>query len=330
MKNLFIFTLATLTLVGCKDTTGLSADENFSVNAKSALAVLPKDADVINKLDVSNLRSNAPTLFGQLSQNTPEAFDELMTATGFDPKKDVKEMYMTVQKTGNDSGVINAMLFADFDKDKLSQYVQSQVGTKFSSSTYRNNNVYCSTEGTADKQMCFAIGGNQAINMATSETAIKAMIDRSLGEGASVSSDTEMMQLLNQTTASDEGWMIIRNAEKMLSGAAASADASQGGMAINQIAQAIKSVVARTDVKDSETRSMIWMLPKQGVSATDLKSMFDAGLSFARMNLAQQASTQNQAELAAFSNILAKTSVTVSGNGILLDSTLPSTLLQKK
>ena len=215
MKKILLFSIAVLSLTACKDGALNPAEEQFSSNAKSAMAILPKDADVITKVNVNGIRNDAPSLFGQFNQNAPAEFNQLIAATGFDPKKDVKEMYMTVKKVDSNDGDMNVVVFAEFDKDKLSDYIQNQAGSKFTTSTYRNSNVYCSVDGSSSKKMCFSVGGDKTLNMASSESSLKEMIDRANGQGTSIASDTEMMQLLDQTQSADEGWMIMRDAGKM-------------------------------------------------------------------------------------------------------------------
>lgn len=337
MKQFFLLALVALLWVGCKENAALNAEaERFSANTKSALAVLPKDADIITKVDVANLRSDAPSLFGNFSMGAaPTELEDLIAATGFDPKKDVKAMYMAIQKKTEDDVKMNAVVFADFDKDKLTQYIQSQVGSKFTSSTYRNNAVYCSTDGDSAQKPCFSIGQNQMLHLANNEANLKAMVDLTFGEGNSISTDTEMMTLLNLTSTDDEGWVLIRDAQKMVNAANLAPQGGtpqeQGGMmAMNQIAAALKSVVIRTDVTEANTRSLVWMLPKDGVTQNDLKSMFDAGLSAARYMIQQQKPEgADAAQLEAFTGILENTKVSLSGKGVMLDTSVPNHMLKK-
>ncbi|MEM6335931.1 MAG: DUF3352 domain-containing protein [Bacteroidota bacterium] len=221
MKRLLLALPVLFLVAGCGSELDVAGSAELSVQARSALDVLPADAVVVASLDVENARTSGliDRAFG--NSTLPDAgvgneYEEFVRVTGFDPEEDIENVYAAGQPNQ-----VDLVVYAALERSRLVEFLNARVGSgDLTQDTYRSVPIYVSTEGSPDgaKRMHLALANDQMILASSSRQSIDAMIDRLNGAGAALSSNVELLDLIDQVAHPEGAWVVANNAFATLEG----------------------------------------------------------------------------------------------------------------
>ncbi|MFQ5570871.1 MAG: hypothetical protein ACE5G0_14420 [Rhodothermales bacterium] len=278
LPRLFAFACALLTagslLVGCE--SQFEAPAEMTLQTKSAVEVLPSDARFVGMVDLQAMQQNEAAnpfgdghfAFDDLSGETGARIQDFLDATGFDPQKDVKEVYVAASDMGRD-GHPSLVAYATFDRERFQAYVEQQWSDDFESTDYMGVTIYQSRKN--DHHLSFALATDNMIVASPEVESVQAMLDRLAGQGASLKDDAETMSLIALASGSSSAWFVARDVGEHVSHTRTSDDAIEREM--DQIGRAVRDVAFAFNVRSDGAEGTLFMHPREGVSSSDIADL---------------------------------------------------------
>ena len=209
MKRATLFLVLAALLVGgltagCE--SQLAPPAELTLQTKNATEVLPADAQMVMMVDLQALQRNA--LFAK-ELGGLDGIDARMQGffdvTGFDPKTDLREVYMA--QTGPGGEHIGVVAYATFDRERLQSYVEESLADELERASYQGATIYRTRE--ADEAFAFAIATDNMIVAAKDERVLQAMLDRLAGTGAdALKTNASLMALVEHVGGTEGAWMV--------------------------------------------------------------------------------------------------------------------------
>lgn len=262
--------MALTLLVGCETEMDARLESDLSLQARGAMEVLPADAGIVGMVNLQEIKRN--TTLNPLNRmgHEPGIFpaegrarlEDFIEATGFDPEKDLDEVYIALTGRGSDRYPTLAA-YAGFDRDRLQQYVDENMRADFEAIDYEGVTLYRSTK--SGDQMVFALVNDNMIVASPEEEQVHAMIDRLSGSGSSLKDNQEVMSLIRQAGKSS-AWFVGHDLPSIEGEGDAPSEMQQLGKAVRDVVVAVE---AESDGIEGDT----WLTPVDGVSAGDLADL---------------------------------------------------------
>ena len=206
------FALALAALLGCESSVDAPPVPEMTAETKRAAEVLPPDADFVAMMNVRRLQEHGffdgenALSAEQLSGEGGARVRDFLDATGFDPQKDVREVYVAME--GAAEGTASLALYADINRDRLRQQIETQLEGRLARSSYGDLTLYELTG--ADHSLTFALASDDLIVAATTPQAARAMIDRLEGRGRALAQNAALMHRVEQVQGRGDLWLAVR------------------------------------------------------------------------------------------------------------------------
>jgi hypothetical protein len=270
---------AALVAVGCTDNVKPD-DESVSLQTKQATEVLPADVAFAGRADVQALRPNStlnPFGAGKSPLDRVEGasdarFRDLLDATGLDPKKDIREVY-AVKGSGEDAPV-SMVIYLDYDRERLESYLDEQVAGEMERVEARDVPFY---RQTGDGNAALALANEEMIVAGSTTPAVTAMLDRLAGQGRSLSQDAAAMELVRRLSSRHDAWLVAPTLSEHLDEANGSSSGKMG-----RIGRAVRRAGGGVSAQSDGLRGTLWLVPREGVAASDLAKLVEGAKSAAR------------------------------------------------
>ena len=207
------FALALAALLGCESNVDAPPTPEMTAETKRAAEVLPPDADFVAMMNVRRLQEHGffdgenALSAEQLSGEGGARVRDFLEATGFDPQKDVREVYVAME--GASEGTASLVLYADINRDRFRQQIEAQLEGRLTRSSYGDLTLYELTG--ADHSLTFALASDDLIVAATTPQAVRSMIDRLEGRGRALAQNAALMRRVEQVQGRGDLWLAARD-----------------------------------------------------------------------------------------------------------------------
>lgn len=276
MKRLSLFSLLCCVLlvaggllVGCENQ--VETPVAMTLQARSAVEVLPADVQVVGMINLQDMRTNAAfdtfapaRVGGEVSARIQDFID----ATGFDPETDLQEVYVAAPAL-DDQAAPSFVAYATFDRDRLEAFVEQNLADTFDRTNYNGITIYRATED--DHVLAFAIANENMIVGSTDVASVEAMLDRLSGAGTALDDDAETMKLIALASGGSSAWFVARDIGKHVPAAADPGKAIERD--IQQIGKALQDVAVSVRIQQDGAEGTVFMLPQVGVSSSDVADL---------------------------------------------------------
>ncbi len=263
--------LAAGSLLGCETQLDAPSEAELTLQTKSAVEVLPENARFVSMVNLQAIKRNAvinplgsdlltSSRFG--GENGARLRD-FIEATGFDPDKDLREVYVALSGDGPDKAP-SLVMYANFNSDRLNAYVKENLKDHFEQTEYNGTPLYRSRE--ADHGLTFAIANDNMIVASPEEIQVHAMLDRLAGQGAALESNEATMRLIKQAGAGSS-WFVAQN----FSETTRTPGNESNEMAL--LSQAVRDLAMSIDASEDGIRGTALMTASTGVSLDDLEAL---------------------------------------------------------
>jgi len=289
----------------------------FGADPRLLNLVMP-DATTLAGANVTNTEI---TPFGQylLTQLTASAGQELqsfITATGFDPRKDVTEILAASSGTAaSPSGIV--LSIGNFPVQQITAAITAQSPT-LSVQTYNGATLITNASPKVTSSVAF-LGGTIAIIGDTA--SVKAAIDRSSGVNSINPALAVQVQALSTT---EDAWAVTDSpALSLIPGLGSTSGTATAGFA-SQIGQLFSSIQGSSGgIKFGSTV----VITGQAITNSASNATSLAGILQAVVSLASMAGGQDP-QIAAFAQVLQGLKVTTDGSTINLALSIPEIQLE--
>ena len=290
-------------------TAALAASSAFAAIDPVLLSLAPSDANVFAGMQVDQSRNSAlgQYLLSQIPQN--QQLDAFVTMTGFDPRRDIRQLLVTSSGKGNGLMLARGV----FPTDKLSAALTLGGAVK---STYNGIDIYNPKDGKGDPSFAFldtstAIMGDHA--------AVQATIDR-YRSGAAFKGD-----LGNRATDLSNNyqmWFVAASVQDMLSQLGQPQQQAAGPVPV-QALQAILQTAGGVKLGVDAVSVAVEAVTKTDKDAQSLVDVCKFLTSMVQMN---RNSDPNAAKLAA---IFDSASITANGASMKVSLAIPQNDLEQ-
>ncbi len=292
MKSLSVSTKLVMLLVAvglftaCDSQLQSVFKASLTPQAQHATDVLPADAQMVAMLNTQALKSNQYTnVFGSnnLLNEAPEEaiahFNDFISATGFDPEKDLREVYIAAGPLNEGPKNVALVAYATIDAEELQAYVEREAGNELDAYTYKGTTIYTKS---GDDAPALSFVNDDMIMAANSSANLEAMIDRLEGEGNSLADNSKMMELMTLASAGQSAWFVARKPNVTPpAGEIPSNELAQNAM---QIFRAVDYVVGALNIENEGLDGQMFVYPNDSVSADDLASLMNGVIAAAKAN----------------------------------------------
>lgn len=277
-RSLACLTLFALLAVGCEN---VQSPGELTLQTRSALDVLPAGVQTAGMINLDEARdSDAFDLVGggEFSLNRIQGehgarFEDLITATGFNPEEDLHRVYFGFSERNGEDGEPYFVAYADYDRARLDAYIDDQPDFDLERSTYADVPVYTAKDDEAE--MTFALVNDDMI-VASSPAGIREMLDRIQTGTAGLSGDTEMMALIGRAGYPDDMWVVVRGFERTDHG---------GGDPFGQAGQMMEDVVMSVGFEDDGVGIKAVGMPQAGTDAGDVADLVRGAVATMKMSV---------------------------------------------
>ncbi|MEP0545972.1 MAG: hypothetical protein ABJF88_03505 [Rhodothermales bacterium] len=278
MRRLLPLFAIALFVVGCEN---VQAPAELTLQTRSALDVLPADANVVGMFNAEEARdSNAFETFtdGGLSMRRmggegTARFDDFLAATGFDPDEDLHRMYFAATGDPGGDSAPAFVVYADYDRDRLDEYVGSQPDLELERTTYADAPVYLTAQH--GREMAFALVNDDMI-VGGDRAEVYAMLDRLASGTKGLSADAAMMALIRNASHPDDMWIAMRD----LPGD----NGSVGESTFGQAGQLMQDVVVSAGFEDDGVAFQVRGVTRPGASTSDAADLVRGAVSAMKMS----------------------------------------------
>lgn len=259
---------------------------SLTPQAQHATDVLPPDAQMVAMLNTQDLKSNEYTnVFGpnNLLDEAPEEaiahFNDFIAATGFDPEKDLKEVYLAAGPLDGETKNVALVAYGTIDAEQLQAYVEREAGDELDSYTYSGTTIFTKS---GEKTPALSFVNDDMILAANSADHLEAMLDRLEGDGDALGDNSKMMELITQAAAGQSAWFVARKPDiAPPTGDMPSNDLAQNAI---QIFKAVDYVVGALNIESDGLDGQVFVYPNDSVSADDLASLMNGVIAAAKAN----------------------------------------------
>lgn len=256
-------------IAGACESSGFS-DEPLTVETRSALEILPPDAQVVASVNLRQIADN-PELslesmlnsLGEMHEEARARVSEFVATTGFDPAKDLRSVYVSSSLELNPV----VLAYGAYDVERLSEFIDSRQSSIISKYFYRDVPVYEMAVENNDS-MLLALAGESMMIASPNKTELHAVLDRAL--------DTENREIpqrlstLAGQVAGSDSWIVITELP-------VPADTSEKPD-MTAIASSILSASAGMNAAADKLEMTSWLTPQQDLSAEDLEDLVRGGI----------------------------------------------------
>ncbi len=279
MRRLLPFLTLAFFAVGCEN---VQSPAELTLQTRDALDVLPADADVVGMFNAERARSSdafetftdGGFSMHRMGGEGAARFEDFIAATGFDPDEDLHRLYFAA--SGDEMGKHGApafVVYADYDRDRLDDYVGNQPDLELERTTVADVPVYLTMQH--DREMAFALVNDDMI-VAGSRSEVYAMLDR-LADGAKgLSTDAAMMGLIRSAGHPDDMWVAVRD----LPGDHGSVGESPFG----QAGQMMQNVVLSAGFEDDGVAFQLHGVTRPGTSTSDAADLVRGAVATMKMS----------------------------------------------
>ena len=273
-----LFALALL-VVGCEN---VQAPAELTLQTRDALDVLPADANVVGMFNAERARdSDAFATFTDggfsmrgLGEEGAARFEDFIAVTGFDPDEDLHRVYFA--STGDQMGHEGApafVVYADYDRERLDEYVGARPELDLERTTYADAPVYLTAQH--DREMAFALVNDDMI-VGGERAQVYAMLDRLASGTKGLSTDAAMMALVRSAAHPDGMWVAMRNLPDD--------HGSVGEDAFGQAGQLMQDVVVSAGFEDDGVAFQVRGVTRPGTSTSDAADLVRGAVSAMKMS----------------------------------------------
>jgi hypothetical protein len=279
MRRLFPLFAIALFVVGCEN---VQAPAELTLQTRSALDVLPADADVVGMFNAAEARdSDAFDTFTdggfsmrRMSGEGAARFDDFIAATGFDPDEDLHRVYFASSGGQmSDEGAPAFVVYADYDRERLDEYVGERPELELERTTYADAPVYLTAQH--GREMAFALVNDDMI-VGGDRAEVYAMLDRLASGTKGLSADAQMMALIRNASHPDGMWVAMRG----LPGD----DGSVGESTFGQAGQLMQDVVVSAGFEDDGVAFQVRGVTRPGASTADAADLVRGAVSAMKMS----------------------------------------------
>lgn len=259
----------------------LESGAPLSLHTRSALDVLPADAQAVAMVDVQAMKDNeftsafAPGRFSP-EEMTGEAAARVLgflAQTGLDPETDLHQIYAATSAIERGPSADAAVLiYGDYDRERITDYMDAELSAELTRGSYRDVPTYTSID--TDKAAYLAFPSDDLVIASGSSVALEAMLDRLAGEGTpALSSTTVLMPLAERAAGGTDAWVAVAEMPK-------GSDFDGGGEF--DFGSTVQRFAAGMDAQSGGVEGRAFLVPAAGVSADDLASLVRGGVAAMR------------------------------------------------
>ncbi len=297
-RSILVLPLAFLLLMGCE--SELSQPAEMTLQAKTAFEVLPADVRIVGALDVETAYQehladewlNQAQLDGELQAR----FDEFIELTGFDPREDVREVYVSMSGPDDAHPEANLVVYANFDQGRLTAYLNEKLDNELLTDTYKSTTIYHPAEEGGRDEMFFAPVNDEMLVAATSFDGIVEMLDRLDGQGMALDQNADVMRLIGKVARTDGAWVVMQHPFT------GKHQQNDGDHQMDQISRMVEDVVVSTGFERNGLDIDVQLTTRDGVDAEDMADAMRGMVAGMKMS-----SKQNEAMLRTLDGISIKT-----------------------
>ncbi|MEO1479800.1 MAG: hypothetical protein AAFV01_14600 [Bacteroidota bacterium] len=219
MRPLRLFALplllvaAPLALTACTSPTAEQAGA-FTLTTRTALDLLPADADVVGLINVAEARASdalasltdAGMGIDSMTGEGAARINDFMARTGFDFEEDTERVYVAANPN---SGSVVMLMYADVDRARIDAYLQDQSDMDTERTLYRDTPLFVSTDSDGEA-FSFALP-NDEMMVGGDDASVRAVLDRMADGGSGLRADATMMALLDHAAHPDDAWFAVRS-----------------------------------------------------------------------------------------------------------------------
>lgn len=190
---------------------------------RTLVALLPSNATTLVGVDLDRLKGT--TLYRHIEEESHRGpansqFDAFTAATGFDPRRDVRELLMAswIDPASKNEPQFVAVARGDFNVEAIGREVRKEG--KVTSEIYRGLEVFAPETGgkqprknapkTPHEQGAFAFL-DQKTAIAGTRAAVLAAIDRKAGGGPSLLDNSSLLARAQTISSSSQVWAVSQN-----------------------------------------------------------------------------------------------------------------------
>ncbi|MBX2820830.1 MAG: hypothetical protein KTR29_14145 [Rhodothermaceae bacterium] len=248
------------------------SDDEISLQAKNAVDVLPSSPAFVGMMNIQDLSDSemGAMIEEGMHGGKMDELNDLMEATGFNPKEDLKEVYMAMEEIGaEDNPGVSMVAYASLDANSMSEYIEERAGDELQNRSYRGVELYILEKGR--EAFGFSIANDDMILAASRIDLLEGMVDRLIDEGDALSSNTEWMDLLAQASTGKSAWFIAEKPDIDMSAEKHSGNSMDE--TARQIFTAVDHLVVAMNVDYDDVESQIFLQPNASVDAGDLEDL---------------------------------------------------------
>jgi hypothetical protein len=306
--------------IGCESGVDSTSAPDLSAETKTAAAVLPPDAAMTGMIDLQSVRERGPDAMRKMmsapgmkgASESAARMRDFLASSGIDLERDLRRMYLAVQKMGED-GAPSFVVYGSFDQGRIEETLRSTFGNDLTQSVHDGTTIFTAAPNGAksDRTMSVAVVNDEMIVGSASPQGIQAMLDRRGGEA----SDDELTRLASQ---GQSAWFVVRGID------APGAKSGNGPSEIARLGRAVRDVAGSMSfTADGGLDGQMWMVPKEGASASDVADVARGGLAAVK----QEAAQRDGAKADQVRRALDAVSITSDDRRVSVTFTLPATLV---
>lgn len=258
--------------LGCENQ--IEAPDAITLQTRSAVEVLPADIRFVGMVNLEAMqRNSAFNPFNEMGMGGGEMgarLEDFIETTGFDPEKDLREVYLATNDTGPE-GQPSIVAYANYDPDRLHDYVENNLGDAFDRTHYKGVTIYRAND---DDRFAFALATDNMVVASAGVAGVEAMLDRLAGEGTALKDDAETMALIAAASTGSNAWFVARNIGEEFASHKREPDSNDAlTRDVNQIGQALTNVAVSLTMQDDGADARVFMQTRAGVEASDVAAL---------------------------------------------------------
>ena len=168
------------------------------------LNLIVREPKVVAGIDVQRAKNSA---FGQKIisgiKDDDEGFQRLLAATGFDPRRDLREVVISsdVEKTHDRTLIVAG---GTFDTSRIARYIQSEGGT---STSYRGFDLLKGKSSSEDRQNGSITFLSGTMALIGNDDLVRDAIDRHLGQ-TQTALDPTIAAKIQEWSSNNDAWFV--------------------------------------------------------------------------------------------------------------------------
>ncbi len=286
---LLVLLVSAVGLAGCE--SQFEPPAALTLQTKSAVEVLPAGARYVGMMNFQALQRNAAfDLFGQepfsfekMNDEAGARVQDFLDATGFDPRQDLREIYVAMPAAGPDEKP-SLVAYANFDRERLAAYLAENLPDAFETVDYKGVSIHHARED--DHGVAFAVATENMVVAAADVASVEAMLDRLADQGAALKDDAQTMRLIALASSGSSAWFVARDVgQEMLrsehggehgerhGGEHGDAHAADVERDMEQIGQAVRDAAFALTMQQDGAEGTFFLTTREGVAASDVADL---------------------------------------------------------